>query len=147
MSESDHQVALFRWAQVAEARHPQLKWLHHIPNGGHRNQLVARKLKREGVKPGVLDLFLPVARGGWHGFYIEMKHGDNDLTSKQAAFGEFVANEGYLVMTAWGWQAAASALVAYLECSVRGPDIPVEINHIAKALEGSPDSWSFDWED
>lgn len=90
-SESSHQKAVFAWANMA-ARHgieaaddelsylvpthaeacygfdnafPELKWLHHIPNGGSRGDnaksraIQGAKLKAEGVKTGVPDLFLP----------------------------------------------------------------------------------------
>ena len=39
------------------------KLIYHVPNGGHRHKLVASKLKEQGVKAGVPDLVLPMARG------------------------------------------------------------------------------------
>lgn len=39
---------------------PELRWLHAIPNGGQRDKITAGKLKAEGVKKGVLDVFLPL---------------------------------------------------------------------------------------
>lgn len=33
------------------------------------------KLKREGVRSGVPDMFLPLACGEYHGLYIELKNG------------------------------------------------------------------------
>ena len=45
----------------------------HIPNGGSRNKLEASNLKKQGVKAGVPDLFLPVGRGSYHGLFIELK--------------------------------------------------------------------------
>ena len=52
---------------------PELLDMFAIPNGGLRDKITAANLKREGVKPGVPDIFLPVARGGWHGLFVEMK--------------------------------------------------------------------------
>jgi hypothetical protein len=67
--EDKHQIALFDWA-----RHiPDLKNMFHIPNGGKRNGLEAIRFKRMGVKPGVSDVFLPVAKNGYHGLWIELK--------------------------------------------------------------------------
>lgn len=43
-------------SRVAE----QLKWLHAIPNGGDRHGATAGKMKAEGAKAGVWDMFLPV---------------------------------------------------------------------------------------
>ena len=51
--------------------------------GGKRDAKTATILKRQGVKAGVPDLHLPVARGGYHGLYIELKVGDNTTTKKQ----------------------------------------------------------------
>ena len=45
----------------------------HVPNGGHRVKAVAAKLKAQGVKAGIPDLVLPMARGGLFGLYIEFK--------------------------------------------------------------------------
>jgi len=72
-TEEAEQAAVFEWAQLMEHQIPELHLLHHIPNGGFRPIMTAAKLKAQGVKPGVPDLFLPVARGGFHGLYIEMK--------------------------------------------------------------------------
>lgn len=39
---------------------PELRWLHAIPNGGYRDKVTAGKLKAEGVKRGIPDVFLPL---------------------------------------------------------------------------------------
>ena len=71
--ESQEQQALFSWAEYAKGLHPELGLLYHIPNGGKRDKLEAARLKLEGVKAGVPDLCLPVARGGAQG---RQKQGD-----------------------------------------------------------------------
>mgnify|MGYP004433785991 CR=1 FL=1 len=43
-----------------------------------RDARTAANLKRQGVKAGVPDLHLPVARGGYNGLYIELKVGSNN---------------------------------------------------------------------
>lgn len=56
------------------ARMPEVADLiFHVPNGGHRVKAVAAKLKAQGVKAGIPDLVLPMARGGFFGLYIEFK--------------------------------------------------------------------------
>ena len=74
-SEHAEQTALFCWAALPEVRaeYPVLELMFAIPNGGERNKIVAGNLKAEGVKAGVLDIFLPVPSKGWHGLFIEMK--------------------------------------------------------------------------
>lgn len=72
-SEATEQERVINWARFYAKDFPELELLHHIPNGGSRNQLEAANLKRQGVKAGVPDLCLPVARNGKHGLYVEMK--------------------------------------------------------------------------
>lgn len=43
----------------------------------------ADRLKKEGLRPGVPDLHLPVPKGRYHGLYVEMKYGDNKPTPEQ----------------------------------------------------------------
>jgi hypothetical protein len=52
-------------------------------------------LKREGVVSGVPDLFLSLARGEWHGMYLELKSGSNDLTANQDMFFIMARKQGY----------------------------------------------------
>ena len=72
-TESAEQQCLFRWAAYNRGRWPEMKMMYHIPNGGTRSKSEAGRFRAEGVKAGVPDICLPVARGGYHGMYIEMK--------------------------------------------------------------------------
>lgn len=58
-SPSEHQeaVAFMQWTAIAARRDPRIGLIFAIPNGGKRNVIVARKMKAEGVKPGVPDYF------------------------------------------------------------------------------------------
>ena len=72
-TESEEQQMLMRWASLASGANPELRLLYHVPNGGSRGKAEAGRFRAEGVKSGVPDLCLPVARGKWHGLYIELK--------------------------------------------------------------------------
>lgn len=63
-TEHAEQVSLVQWL---DATHPGLLYFA-IPNGGNRNIVTATKLKAEGVKAGVPDLFFPSLR-----LFIELK--------------------------------------------------------------------------
>lgn len=108
------QVAVMTYATLARAEFPELALLFAIPNGGARNVIVARKLKAEGVKPGVPDLFLPVPRGSWHGLFIEMKAEGGRLSDLQEQWRVGLQQQGYRVAVCYGSHAALDVLQAYL---------------------------------
>lgn len=56
---------------------------HAIPNGGARGKAQAGKLRAEGVKAGVSDLFVALPVGRFHGLYIEMKKIDGRGPSRE----------------------------------------------------------------
>lgn len=114
--EAAEQIKLFRWVDmVSKNYYPELRLLYHVPNGGSRNELEAVNLKKQGVRAGVPDLCLPVARGGYHGLYIEMKAGKNKPTEKQLEWIEALRDEGYAVSICWGFEAARAELEKYLK--------------------------------
>ena len=117
MKQEEHyiQTRFFNVLRIAENRYPRLRWIHAIPNGGKRDVRVARKLKAEGVKPGVSDIFVPlIGYGGQHGLYIEMKAGDNDLSVEQKEFRDFVTREDFAYSTCYSTEAAIWAVEKYL---------------------------------
>ena len=113
-TEHDEQAHLFAWAAMAQGTHPELALLFAIPNGGQRHPAVAAQLKAEGVKPGVPDVFLPVARGKFHGLFIEMKVRPNKPTAEQAQWIEVLRYYGYSAVVCYGAQEAINAIKAYL---------------------------------
>ena len=114
-SESNEQISLFEWCEYNLGKYPELKLLFHVPNGGYRSTATAGRMKAEGVKAGVPDLFLPVARQGYHGLFIEMKAGRNKPTAYQTQWLENLSNQGYLAVVCYGWEEAAKVLTEYLD--------------------------------
>jgi hypothetical protein len=113
--EHDEQVSLMRQVKLYQGRWPELKLLYAVPNGGHRSKPVAKRLAAEGVKPGVPDLCLPVARGGFHGLYVEMKRKARSTTTpEQKAWHVALREQGYRVEVCRGADAAMAAIVAYM---------------------------------
>lgn len=117
--EAQEQTALFNWAFLSRGKYPELDLLYHIPNGGSRNRLEAANLKRQGVKAGVPDICLPVARGGFHGLYIEMKAGKNKTTDKQNKWLAALNAQGYCTAVCYNWQEAKELLENYLKSGVK----------------------------
>ena len=93
----------------------RLALLHAIPNGGKRSKSEAARMKAAGVKPGVPDMFLPVAREGCHGLYIELKRRDGGrVSTEQTAWMEALARQGYKTALCHGWDAAREEIQRYL---------------------------------
>lgn len=114
-NESIEQICLFRWAAYSSGAMPELKLLYHVPNGGKRDIATAKKLKAEGVKAGVPDICLPVARGKYHGLYIELKVGKNKTTENQDMWLEALNKNGYYTNVCYGWEEASKAITDYLK--------------------------------
>jgi len=112
--ESREQQALIQWAATLEPHYPQLKLLHAIPNGGKRNVITASILKREGVKSGVPDLDLPIAKGGYIGLRIEMKAKKGKTSENQDNWIEMLRDEGHRVSVCYNWDEAKCLIMRYL---------------------------------
>lgn len=114
--EDDEQMALMEWAERSRGRWPELRLLLHIPNGGSRGVVEAARFKAMGVKAGVPDLFLPAARCGYHGLWIELKRAKGGRVSpEQMAWLGALEVQGYAAKVCHGWEEAAAALKDYLE--------------------------------
>jgi hypothetical protein len=91
--------------------------IYHVPNGGHRVKAVAAKLKAQGVKPGIPDLVLNMARGGYFGLYIEFKASppnDAPVSPSQHERLRKLNEQGYLAIVCRGHFDAMEQIRAYL---------------------------------
>ena len=113
MSEHDEQVTLIQWANLQACTYPELSLLLAVPNGARTSMSQALKLKAEGLKRGVPDLFLPVARNSWHGLFIELKYGQGKPSVEQCWWSDRLSEQGYLAVVCWGWIEAGEARVEY----------------------------------
>lgn len=141
MSEHDEQVTLFdRVNTELLGRYPELQSLFAIPNGGDRHPVVAAKLKAEGVKKGVWDLFLAVSIAwknhpwpgrelveiSYHGLWIEMKLPRKTLELEQSEFGERFWKNGYYCAVCFSCDEAFNTLVKYLSRPEELPPFDLE---------------------
>ncbi len=111
------QVELFTWAGEHEALYPELTLLFAVPNFTGAGRWRARhgaRLKEEGRKPGVPDVWLPVARRGCHGLVIELKAGKNKPTIAQVAWLERLAQEGWCTVVSYSAADAKTRILQYL---------------------------------
>ena len=120
--EHSNQVALFMWASMPDtlALYPELVNLFAIPNGGTRDKVSAGKMKAEGVKSGVPDIFLAVARHNCHGLFIELKRDKSInkergvISDNQTKWIDRLMVNGYGVCVCYSYQEAKQVLIRYL---------------------------------
>lgn len=119
--ESAHQCVVVEWAHWSLARYPELALLYAIPNGGRRDPREAARLRQEGVRAGMPDLCLPVARCGYHALFIEMKRPKVDgkragvVSEAQQDMQARLRHHGNLVLLCYSADQAIAALRAYLD--------------------------------
>ena len=121
-TEHAEQSALIFWWDAVAAQHGlDHRLLFAIPNGGDRHPAVAAKLKVEGVRAGVPDLMLAVARmgtKGWRpygGLFIELKRvGIKSAKAGQEEYHALLRAQGYRVEVCSGFEAARAAILGYL---------------------------------
>lgn len=101
LSEHDLQKAVIDECDRRAILRPEYGLIFAIPNGGARHPIIAAKLKAEGVRAGVPDLFLPVARHGYHGLFVELKAGPNKPSEAQLTWIRNLKAEGYRVEVLW----------------------------------------------
>lgn len=120
------QRALFDWAAKHEHRLPALRLLFAVPNGRGRSKMEAGKLKAEGVKRGVPDVWLPVPSQGYHGLVIEMK-APGELArcrDDQQQWLDQLQAQGYRTLLSDNWREAWNIIVGYLGRSELRIEVP-----------------------
>lgn len=91
--------------------------LYAVPNAGAGAQKgQAGKMKAEGVRPGIQDLNLDAARGGYHGLRIEMKSSGPHarVSPDQRVVHAYMKIAGYGMAVCWNSGEAIDTIKAYL---------------------------------
>lgn len=114
LSEHDEQAFVVARAEALAPSVSELRMLFAIPNGGARSKATAGRLKAEGVRPGVSDLFLSVPKGCYHGLYIEMKAISGRASDEQKAWIAAAREYGYRAEVCFGAEAAWLVICEYL---------------------------------
>jgi hypothetical protein len=122
--EHNEQVVLFNRIAALAVNDPRYalaaKRTFAIPNGGKRSRGEAGKLKAEGVKAGVSDVFCALPVGAKHGLFLEMKALDGAAPSGDQRGWLDDSNElGYVGAWARGADAAMQVWLDYLSDAIR----------------------------
>lgn len=124
-SESSQQKALFAWAALNVGTYPALKFMFAVPNGFFSDAAQKAKMKAEGLRSGVPDIFLPCAfydrkEQYYAGCFIELKiekyrnSRNGGCSEEQMDFIEFASDQGYYCRVCYNWIEAKDVLIAYL---------------------------------
>lgn len=113
--EHQEQCALLQWWAL-ECRYFGIdeKLLYAIPNGGLRSKVTGARMKREGARAGVPDLFLAVPRGNLHGLFIELKTEGGRIQPSQTKMMSLLSEQGYACCVCLGWDKAKQEIISYL---------------------------------
>jgi len=114
VSEHSDQCALFNWLAYIANQRPEARLAFHVPNGGARDAVTGAQLRAAGVKAGVPDVCLPVARHGWHGLFIELKVKQRAPRPNQVSWLDALTEQGYLAVLCDGWLDAKDVIAEYL---------------------------------
>ncbi len=124
--EDSEQMTLFEWAHLQSGKYPELVLLFHIPNGGKRDAREAARFKKMGVKPGVPDMFLPVAKGGFNGLFIELKAKGGRLSDYQTKWLKELSKQEYAACVCFGFEEAKNDLLQYLNGKMQKNDFAID---------------------
>lgn len=112
-SEDSIQKSFFQICELYISHIPEFALFFHVPNGGKRNAIEASKFKLMGVKSGVPDVLLPIARKGYNGLAIEFKYGKNKTTDNQNFWINSLRKENWYVIIAYTWEEALACSMLY----------------------------------
>lgn len=113
-SESSEQIAFFHWVRIQGCTDERFKTIFAISNGMHSSAKAGFRAKREGLRAGISDVFVPIASRGYHGLFIEFKIKPNKLSDKQEEFFKRVHGQGFACRIAWSADDAIKILKEYL---------------------------------
>lgn len=115
--EGNEQAAFFNYLRLRQPGVFELAY--HVPNGGSRKggAREGARLKAQGVKAGVPDICIAVARGGYMGLYIEFKATPPNDAAVSKTQNEWLGRlevQGYKAVLCKGMQALINEVEAYL---------------------------------
>ena len=106
-AESKTQQAIVRYAKLCRFD------VFSIPNGADVHASNRIRLTREGLLPGVPDLFFPVASNNYHGLFMEVKSRKGRLSKHQLEVIDKLSLNGYKCCVVYSLDDAIEELKNY----------------------------------
>lgn len=126
--EHHEQVILFKWIEQYAGSHMLWNNIFAIPNGGHRHVSVATKLKAEGVRRGVPDIFCAAPTERHAGLFIEMKIKPNRPSKNQKEWLARLEDAGYRTEVCYSFEEAHSIISSHMRQAIEHYDKTHEDN-------------------
>lgn len=114
---SEHQIqcAVVNWWRLSHRLYGLPEYsLYAVPNAGYRNAIAGARLKAEGMRRGIPDLFLAAPRNKLAGLFLELKRHGNTTTPEQREVIAYLNREGYATAVCWSAAEAQDKIVQYL---------------------------------
>lgn len=108
MSEAEEQTAVIEYCDLRSIP------VYHIPNERKCSGRQGASLKRQGVRPGIPDLCVPLPRGGYGALYIEMKAEGGKITEEQVGWIHRLREYGNMAAVCYGSRNAIDLIELYL---------------------------------
>lgn len=108
MSEADEQITVIEYCDLKQIP------VYHIPNEARRTPQGGAWQKRQGLRPGVPDLCVPVPRGKYGALYIEMKSKRGKITHNQAEWIHRLRDCGNCAFVCYGADIALQLIDWYM---------------------------------
>jgi hypothetical protein len=122
-TENQIQADFFTWLALHEKKYPELGLFYAIPNGSHKSPAARGLFKRTGLKAGVPDVHLPIARAcyvldrrwnGYAGLWIEFKADKGRVSPIQKEWHERLEKQQHVIAVCRSWTEAANVVIDYL---------------------------------
>lgn len=112
-NESQLQINCVKWFDL---QYPELKLnLFSIPNEGARTAANGARMKAQGRRAGVADMFLAKHSTNSHGLFIEFKASNGKQSQQQKAFQNAVKTNGYRYEVITDFDSFKNLIQSYLQ--------------------------------
>lgn len=117
MKEKEHEIqaAFFDYCIIRAQGDNRYRSIFAVPNAGLRSPAAANYYKREGLRPGVPDIFVAVPSQGYSGLFIEMKRPKETVSAEQREWLDRLSGYGYLCAVARSTRAAMKLVENYFK--------------------------------
>jgi hypothetical protein len=107
-----------------------MRWKHHlvtypnghtvapiyaVPNEGRRSPRTGKRMKDQGLRKGIPDLYLPIKAGGHGGLYVEVKTDKGRVSPEQKTWIEWLSEHGYKAVVCRSVDDILAAVIEYMD--------------------------------